>query len=255
MVTFVSAAPDAVQHVFEKQLEAALPRESIHDSVWRRPCHLSGRQTIDFDNWFVKNYAATSAGFPTHWTSPKIYYPYKSPSPCFLRRTANRERDTRDPKRGTDSGLAQMKAEVSAIKSNLATVKSDVVEARADIAVIKKNQVTEENIRAIVRQEVDKVRTRKPSKRRPALTRNAIRFAFDKWVQYCHNPSAVGCENGRKVKYNDVYDTFRDEFAKLGIADLTDFKRAIESSRKMFADEWKKLGKRRPYAKRRKTRQ
>lgn len=250
METFVSAAPDTVQQGFEEELKAALPREDTHDSVWEGLYHLSSRQPIDFDNWFIKHYSS-SAVSPSPVEMPAIEFTYKSPLPRFTVGTGycssrvesetdeKQEREDRKPETGND--LAQLKAKVTEVKAGLDE--------------IQKKQVSEEDIRSIVRQEVDRVRSRKPSKRRPALTQKAIRFAFDKWVRYCHNPAAVGCENGRKVTYKDVYDTFKEEFERHGIADCIDFKRAIESSRKMFKAEWKKLAKRRPYAKKRKARQ
>lgn len=119
---------------------------------------------------------------------------------------------------------------------------------QSDIADIKNKQVTEDKLRAIVRQEIDRVRSRKPAKRRPPLTQNAIRLAFEMWSRYRLAPAAVRCSNGRKVTYADVYEKFRSRFESCGINDLEDFKRAIESSRKSMSGEWKKLPKRRSRA-------
>ena len=119
------------------------------------------------------------------------------------------------------------------------------------------NQTSEDTFRNIVRQEIDRFRKNrsKPNKRRPALSVKAIRLAMEKWITYCHNPSAVGCDNGCKVKYEDVYNAFCNEFEKVGISDITDFRRAIESSRKRYPKDWKNLSYRRPYGQKRKRRQ
>ena len=273
MAIQVTAAPEKAQHEFDKSLKTTLQTRDKHERILKPltspPKDNSKDRENDFD-WSICSDIAQYLPFYygqllSHyaWSQSDITSQYllspQNPGIDIpaLETYAYGKCDGHTPPacaetpKPAETGNKEPATEQDDTDPKHVAHDSKFAKLEADVAVIKE-QTSEPNIRAIVRQELDRNRKHKPQLRRPPLTTKAKRAVLDKWVLYCHRPSDVGCENGRKVKYADVFNTFKEEFQKLGIKDLVDFKRAIVDSRKTFPETWAKLAKRRPYGQKRK---